>query len=484
MKITNKLIIIAAFLLMPFIAGAQTMRGSYFLDNSLNRNKMNPAFTPRSNYFQVPTLGNMSMGVMSNLDVPTFLYPTDGELLTFLNSQISASQFDKALPKHPHFDAEFSSNIINFGFFTKNKAYWTFDLGVKTAVDTDLPADLFLFIKKGTGTTGQSFNIGNLNAYASAAVQASIGYSRDIIDGLRVGAKLRGIAPVAYAALNMENMRLTTSAEKWTIESEGHLHTVAHGLEVIPVEGEVLPDINFDMEQMMANKALTGLGFSIDLGAEYVFDLPGEFFDGLSVSASVTDLGAIRYNKDAMSSFSTDGKLDWTGIQNAGSAMGDVFDDLADSAQGFLNLNEEEASSFTRSTMPNVFVGVEAPFLYQRMSVGLLYSGRFSHSYYRNELTASLNITPAKWFALGVNYSFLNTAKTIGGILEFTPKAGLNFFLGFDYMPLAYASAPLISEEVPEFLADMGFTGTPLPLSWRMNMHFGFAFSLGSKYGR
>jgi hypothetical protein len=95
-----------------------------------------------------------------------------------------------------------------------------------------------------------------------------------------------------------------------------------------------------------------------------------------------------------------------------------------------------------------------------------------------------LNITPAKWFALGVNYSFLNTARTIGGILEFTPKAGLNFFLGFDYLPLAYTSAPMISEDIPKFLSDMGFTGMPLPLSWRMNCHFGFAFSLGSKYGR
>ena len=40
------------------------------------------------------------------------------------------------------------------------------------------------------------------------------------------------------------------------------------------------------------------------------------------------------------------------------------------------------------------------------------------------------------------------------------------------------------NSDVDKFLSDMGFTGMPLPLSWRMNCHFGFAFSLGSKYGR
>ena len=484
MKIISKLIVTAACLLISLIAGAQALKGSYFLDNSLNRNKMNPAFTPRSNYFQVPVLGNISAGAMSNLDVPTFLYPMNGELLTFLNNQVPMTKFDKALPRHPHFDVETSSNIVNFGFFTKQKSFWTFDLGVKAGVDTDLPADFFMFLKKGTGTTGQSYNVGNINAYASASLQAALGYSRDIIDGLRVGAKVRAIVPVAYLALNMENMRLTTSKEKWTMESEGYLHTAVPGLDIAPVEDEMMPEINFDLDRLQNSNAHAGLGFSIDLGAEYVLDLPGELFDGISISASVTDLGAVRYKKDMVRSFSTEGKVDWTGIQNGGMAMEDVFDDLMESAEGLVNLKEEKASGLTRSTMPNVYVGAEVPFLYKKMSVGLLYSGRFSHSYYRNELTASLNITPAKWFALGVNYSFLNTARTIGGILEFTPKAGLNFFLGFDYLPLAYTSAPMISEDIPKFLSDMGFTGMPLPLSWRMNCHFGFAFSLGSKYGR
>ena len=470
------IIILVAALLMPLMAGAQALKGSYFIDNSLNRNKMNPAFAPRSNYFQIPGIGNLSVGAMSNLDVPTFLYPTSNGLVTFLNSQVSVDQFEKRLPNHPHFDAEVSTNLINFGFYTKQKSFWTVDISVKAGMDTDLPADLFLFLKKGTGTSGQSYNIANINAYATASLQAAVGYSRDIFDGLRVGAKVRFIAPMAYAALNLENVRLTTGKDKWTIETEGYVHAAVQGLETKVPAGEVAPEAEFDMNRMLQNKVLAGFGYAVDLGAEYVLDLPGTLFDGISVSAAVTDLGLVHYNKNAVNSFSTKGKIEWVGLQDmAIDEMENVdaaFEDFTSKAEDLLNLKKENSDGFVRSTMPNVFVGVEVPFLYNRMSAGLLYSGRFSHSYYRNELTASLNITPLKWLALGVNYSFLNTARTIGGILELTPKAGMNFFLGFDYLPLAFAPAPMIAE------------GMLLPMSLRMNLHFGLSVALGSKYGR
>ena len=483
----KNLIIVAAMLLMPLMAGAQALKGTYFIDNSLNRNKMNPAFAPRSNYFQIPAIGNISVGAMSNLDIPTFLYPMNGELVTFLNSQISVDQFERRLPNHPHLDAETSLNLINFGFYTKQKSFWTFDLGVKVGVDADLPADLFLFLKKGTGTSGQSYNIANVNAYASSSVQAAIGYSRDIMEGLRVGAKVRFIAPVAYAALYLENVRLTTGKDKWTVETEGYLHAALQGLETEIPAGEMTPEVGFDLNRMLQNKVLAGFGYSIDLGAEYVLDLPGTLFDGISVSAAVTDLGLVHYSRKAVSSFSTQGKLDWVGFQDVTMEDMDNFesalDDFTSKAEDLLNLTKEESNGLVRSTMPNIYLGVEVPFLWHRMSAGLLYSGRFSHSYYRNELTASLNITPLKWLALSVNYSFLNTARTIGGVLELTPKAGLNFFLGFDYLPLAFTSAPMLGE-CPDFLEGMGFTGMPLPMSLRMNLNFGLSVALGSKYGR
>lgn len=476
-------------LLMPILAGAQALKGSYFMDNSINRHRMNPAFTPRANYLQLPVISNLAIGVGTNLDVPSFLYPKDGQLLTFLHKDVSVEEFQKNFPKHPHLDMDFNTNILSFGFFTKRKSYWNFDLDMRVMADVDLPSDLFLFLKKGTGTTGESFNVGNINMYATGAVQAALGYSRDIVKGLRVGAKARVIAPLAYAGLNLEKVTLTTGKDKWNISTEGHAYAAMQGLDVQLAEPNTMPSFGFDMNRMLANKVLAGLGYSFDLGVEYRFDMKG-IFNGFRVSAAVTDLGMIHYNKNAVSAFKSVGSVDWIGFQNVSLDNQDfeaALNDFVDNAKGLLNLEEEvQGKAFTRSTMPRFYAGLEVPFMWNRMSVGLLYSARKSHSYLRQELTASFNLKLFKWLALGANYSFLNTKGTIGWMLELTPKAGPSFYIGGDYLPLAFAEAPILEGMLgdPAIMRTLGYQTWMLPMSLRLNLNFGIAFHLGSKHGR
>lgn len=475
MKKNFKHILAAAVLfIVPLVSGAQALKGSYFLDNSMNRHEMNPAFAPRADYFQMLGIGNLGLGLGTNLGIPTFFYPGDNELLPFLNQKVSVEDFDKALPAHPHFDVDLNTTLFGFGFYTKNLSYWTFDLDVRTMIDADIPRDLFMFMKRGTGAAAQSFNIGNVNMYATAALQASLGYSRNIIKGLRAGVKARFIAPVAYAALNLENVRLDTAPDKWTLVTEGYAHAAMSGLDLSIPQGETMPSMEFDLQRMLANKVMAGWGVSFDLGVEYTLEL-GTIFDGLSVSAAVTDLGVINYRQDAVSSFKSAGEVTWDGFQDVSLDNMEFEESLnqliTEAKENLINLSEMETESgFKRSTMPRFYVGAEMPFLRRKMSVGLLYSARKSHSYSRQELTVSYNLNPCKWFALGVNYSFLNTARTMGALLEFTPKWGPAFYLGCDYIPASFAKAPIMGD------------GAIIPLAFRLNMNFGIALHLGSKH--
>jgi len=473
----KKIFITVTIALMPLLAGAQVLKGSYFLDSSMNRHEMNPAFTPRANYFQMLGIGNLGLGAMTNLDVPTFFYPRNGELLTFLHKDVSVAEFDKALPKFPHLDVDFNTTLLGFGFYTKRLSYWTFDIDTRVNLDVDLPRDLFMFMKKGTGTSGQSFNLGNINAYAMAGLQASLGYSREIFKGFRAGIKARVIAPLAYAGLNLENVRLDTAKDKWTITTEGYAHAAVQGVDMSIPQGETMPSMAFDLNKMLANKVLAGLGFSFDLGVEYTLKL-GTLFDGLSVSAAVTDLGTINYKKDAVSAFETGGSVEWAGFQDIALDNTDFEASLNEFVENakteLLNLKESsKKDAFSRSTMPRFYLGAEMPFLKNTMSVGLLYSARVSHSYTRQELTVSYNLNPCKWFALGVNYSFLNTAHTMGFIFELTPKWGPAFYIGADYLPISWTKAPIL-------MGDGGFN--MMPLSMRLNLNFGLALHLGSKH--
>ena len=486
---TKHIVAALALFLLPMVAGAQVLKGSYFLDNSVNRHKMNPAFAPRANYFQLPVIGNVGFGAYTNLNLSTFTYPVNGKLGTFLHPSVSVEQFDRNLPKHPHLDADFNTNILSFGFFTKAKSFWTFELDTRVMLDVDLPRDLFLFAKKGAGTSGESFNVGNVNAYATAGVQASLGYSRDIIKGLRGGVKLRFIAPIAYAGVNLENVRLNTGSDQWSIKTEGYAYTAVNGLDMNIPEGEMMPSPSFDMSRCVSNGVLAGFGYSFDLGFEYKLSI-GSMFDGIAVSAAVTDLGQIFYKNNVVQAFKTSGETSWVGFQDVHLDNQEIFneslDELVSNLGDLVNLTEvAHPHVFERSTMPRFYAGVDVPFLWRTMSVGLLYSARLSHSYPRQELTLSYNLKPCRWFALGVNYSFLNTARSLGWMLELTPKAGPTLYIGGDYFPMEYARAPLAEGLLGEFplqIPQLNLTDWILPTSARINLNFGIAFNLGSKY--
>ena len=93
----NIIVFVLALIMMPMLAGAQALKGSYFLENSLNGHQMNPAFAPRANYFQLLPIANMGVGTYTNLDMKTFLYPvSSGKLGTFLHPEVSVQQFDRA----------------------------------------------------------------------------------------------------------------------------------------------------------------------------------------------------------------------------------------------------------------------------------------------------------------------------------------------------------------------------------------------------
>lgn len=487
MKSNKNIILTLALLLMPLMMGAQALHGSYFIDSSVDRNKLNPAFVPRSNYFQLPAIGNLGVGVYTNwLGAETFLYPLDnGKVATFLHPEVSVDDFNQKFPERPFLDADVELNILSFGFFTKRKSFITVDLGVKADIDTDLPGDLFRFIKRGTGMGVGSYNIANTNLYGNAQVHASLGYSKDmsfLLKGLRIGARARFIAPVAHGGLNLENARLTYEADNLRLNTEGYLNLALSCFELeIP---EVTPETeSFDIKYeydftKLLSKPTVGWGYSFDFGFEYVLSA-GTFLDGLSISAAVVDLGKINYDKQTVTSYSTSGEYVWTGFNDVAldtdfeAGMDEIMNDLRN---GLLRLEKTDAGLMAMSTLPRFYAGLEIPLFKRKMSAGILYSMKKSYSYTRQDLTASLNITPTKGFALGVNYSFLNTDKCIGVVLELTPRVGPALRIGTDYVFFQYIETPYLNRKLGTYI--------PMLPSGRssLNLNIGLAFNLGSRH--
>ncbi len=459
--------IAAILLLFPMMMGAQALKGSYFLDNSLNRNKLNPAFAPNVDYFQLPAVGNLGVGLYSNLGLYTFLYPgADNQLYTFLNKSVTFDQFDSMLPQNPYLDINADVNLINFGWGW-GRGFWTVDMGVRVTGDIDLPRDLFTFLKKGSAEPG-TYNIGAIKANVLATAYASIGYQRDLSDlvpGLSAGLRLRGLVPAGYAGANIDEVSLYTSPDKWTLKTNGTLHTAVNGFSMLDAEGNIAP--SYDFSQL----GIPGWGFSVDFGVEYKLKFEDFFINSLNFSFAATDLGMMFYNESSIRAYKSSESMDWTGVEvpvTGGFDMNDIWADLQEEFMRFLVLEEiSEKGGILSATTPSFYLGAEMQFCKDMMSVGVLYSARKSFTKTRHELTLSYNLNPCHWFAFGLNYSFLNTAQTLGFILEFIPRIGPSFFIGGDYVPVTYAKAP----------AELGIP--VLPMAVRANVQIGISFTLG-----
>ncbi|MGN1211093.1 MAG: DUF5723 family protein, partial [Candidatus Cryptobacteroides sp.] len=409
----KNIIILTAALLIPMAAGAQALRTSYFLDNSVSRIRLNPAFSPRANYFSLPVLGNTGVGLYGNIGVSDFCYPMNGELCLYLNKNISVDQFLSKLPQYPSLDINTDIDILNFGFYTSKNSFWSFETGLKVDASVGISRDFLEFTKRGTGV-GKAYSLKGFNVYADAALYAAIGHSRDLSDhvkGLRVGAKLKLLVPVAHLGLDLGNSVLDLSGDKWEVSTDATGTIASSFMRVTPPQqaGEA-PGMEFDYTAIKP----AGYGFGIDLGAEYRLSV-GSVVDGLTFSFSALDLGACFYKAENVQKLASKGNAVYGGFEDVKFGEDINFEqwgeDLKNEFLALANFEEVASEGMTTITNTSSFnFGVEYPFLRDKMSVGLLYTLKMKYSKALfNELTVSYNLNPCKWFHLGISWSFLNS---------------------------------------------------------------------------
>lgn len=458
-------------MLLPLMAGAQALKGSYFLDNSLLRNRMNPAFVPRANYFSIPVISNFGLGVYGNIGPADFLYPKNGELYTYLNQNVSVREFSKNLPKRPVLDLDVDTDILNFGFFTAKDSFWSFDLGLRVDGQIGLPRDLFIFSKQGMAEPDQVYSLKGFDIFQTSSLYASVGHSHDfswLVKGLKVGGKFRVFVPFEHIGLSLGESALALGQDAWKVNTDAYGVVAASFMTLNPdaLNGDSEADF---LTMNTSNIGPAGFGFSFDIGAEYKLQL-GTVVDGLTFSISALDLGSYMFKKDYVQGFESKGEAVYEGMKDieigGDTKMDETVDALMDEFMALANLKESENPRYSSiGTRAKLYAGVEYPFLKDKMSVGLLYSGKFGYSKPISDLTLSYNLNPNKWFNLSLNWSFLNAWKTLGWMMEFTPKAGVNFFIGSDYT----------------FFEIMPDIPVPVDKLW-MNARFGLSFMIGNKY--
>ena len=456
-------ILLAALMMLPAGASAQqNLRTGYFLDGYIYKYKMNPAMAPERGFFAMPVLGNIGLGVETNLGLSTFVYPTSqGGLTTFLSPRVSSEDFLKNIADNNKLNLNVDMSILSFGFRT-GKSYHTVDLSTKINTGANVPGGLFEFIKVGGSQGNTIWDVSNLGLRGMARAELSYGYSRSIGDALRVGGRAKLLLGIMNFDVNLDKMSFEMSSEKWAVESHGNM-MISAPFTFGTKENNLVDFSSLDTYNLVSNLMSPSMGFAIDLGATY------DFLDYFTASLSVLDLGAVSW-KNTLVAATPETSWYFDGFDSVDmSTMGDQVSGLFTGLTGAFNFEKQESGVKKSSALAaTINAGVEArmPF-YERLSFGLLYHQKIEGVYSYSEGRLAVTVSPTNWFSLTTNYALSNFGHSWGGALNLH-LPGFGLFVGVD------SFGPLLN--VTPQMVPINAVNT--------NLAFGLNFTFGKYHGR
>jgi hypothetical protein len=208
------------------------------------------------------------------------------------------------------------------------------------------------------------------------------------------------------------------------------------------------------------------IGLGLDLGATY------ELNDKIMISASVTDLGFIRWNKD-ITTLSADNTFEFSGLNmndffNGSKTINDIGKDMVDSLKNAFSLTKSKAA-FTTYLPFGISVGGSYN-LTKQFSVGLLSYSRIITKQFREAVTLSANLNIGNALSTSLSYTAANGQfNSLGAGLGF--RAGVTqFYIVSDRIPLYWNK---IKNDNSSFV---------LPANWNtFNFRIGMNLVFGNK---
>lgn len=458
MKTTYIKHILAALLITGAVQlPAQTLHSAYFLESMVQRNELNPAFGAKSNYIVVPVLGGTQIGLHSNFGMGNFFFQRGDVLVNGLSPQVTADEFLNGLPANNQMEVSIEIPLASVGFSAWG-GFNTIVLKERSFIATNIPSDLFAFLKEGQNAQGVArYDIDNLSLYTDNYIELAFGHQRELpaLEGFSYGAKVKLLVGVMGGSIDMEHIGLDLSQDHWYITSKGSTQ-LSSGVHFVYNENGDITNIAIDSYR------LGGFGLGFDLGAAYT----PQALPDLTVSLALTDIGFISWSD--MERSEAGGTFEYTGFDNVGASgqpeASKQLEDLLNNMADVINVTPVAPATVTNALRTTLNIGAEYAILNRKISFGLLSSTRFGHPYTYAEGMAVVNFRPLSWLHLAINGSASTFGGALGALINICPK-GVNIFAGCDYI------SPTTK---------FGAQGIPVN-SANFNLRAGFAFTFGQR---
>ncbi len=469
-NIINKLTVFISFCLLAINVNSQQVNTLYFMDNTPYRNTLNPAFQPLSGfYLGFPILGYSQFNLGNNsLTLKDFAYnDVNGNPILFLHPDGNVDKFYNALNTVTSFNTEVQLNLLTFGFRT-GKSYWNLSITERLNAEVGLPKDFMKLLLYGTpDPINNIYDFKNLGVDMSLYTEVGLGYSREINDKWNVGGKLKFLAGSANVQTAINKLELQAGIDQWTIKGDGSMNVSVPGNLQI---GDNFQTFNYE-EPTQPFDFLNGMGAGVDLGVTF------KPINALTISAAVTDLGFIHWNKNVQNvSFTTDYTFTGVGTIDPTANIDPqiIGDSIIDALIKSTTTPDPTTKAYTSYTSPKLNIGIEYGFFDNKLTLGVLSRTIKHNDVYDEELTGSINVKPANWFNLSASYSVFNGRMSNIGAGIGLRTGFVHWFMSADYVPLRFASYDLPS-------------GSPIPTAYipyntkGVNVAFGTSIVFGNR---
>lgn len=438
------LLLLGGMMMLGGAAQAQYLRSSYFMEGTSARLQLNPGLQPTKGYFNMPIIGSFNMSASSNvLGTSDIIDLMDSGSDLYSNDKL----FDR-LKADNRLNVNLNTDILSFGWY-RGKGFWSVNVGLRADFGAALAKDMFSMMRTMNGFaledvagTNQSYSLSNQTLNMKAYAEVGLGYSRRITEKLTVGGRVKVLLGLARAEMNINQFDLSLdvpnpqytnyadyesrgelSPSDWygkgySYAAEGNVITTLKGGGMTFDNDGMIDDFDLDAGDL----GIAGSGFGIDLGASY------KVWDNLTVSASILDLGFLKWKESETTVATVSGGDEVTiNSENYDRYIGGDF--LSFERFDFEEGSPEKVKTKTRLYSTLLLAG-EYGLLNNKLSVGAMYTARFAEPKTLNELTFLATFRPKNWLNAAISYSPIQASgKSIGLAVKLGP-----LFVGTDYM--------------------------------------------------
>lgn len=461
--------------MVVFEAAAQNSQVLYYMNLPQNH-MLNPALRPSNSvYIGLPVISGINVNLNNNFFNFSDVFikgVVPDSVVTIFHPDYDPAKFMSKVRDVNSFEPDALVQLFGLGFSVKKDLYITLDINERVNANVALPGDLLRLGFEGNEQfAGSRIDLSSLRAEARYYREIALGFSKNFSTDLRIGARAKVLFGIASASIDNRDLGITVNDDynhTFNADLDAHfsapLQFYLSGQNTIDSVG--IDEARFEETRNIIDYLLeTGnMGLGFDIGAEY------RVTDKLKVSAALTDLGYIKWNKDitnlkAESEFVFSG-IDLLDVYNGTMTFDSLGTVLLDSLKNSFYLTDTDEPF--KTTLPfGVTLGGNYA-LSSNFSLGLLSYTRFVGSQIREALTLSANVNIRNVFSTTLAYTAMNHRyDNLGFGLAFKPGC-FQFYLLADRIPVTWNK--IISEG----------TTIPLPTSWNtvhirlgMNLVFG-----------